>query len=85
MVKVVKVLSRATLPERAKLTVEVLPRQPYNDRTKTLGTVGRDVRRESKRERRRDERGDSHGSCRWPTCCDVDEHETWESVPFEFF
>ena len=38
-----------------KLTVEVQPRTPYNNRTKTLGTVGRDVRWESKREWRRDE------------------------------
>ena len=67
-----------------KLTVEVLPRPPYNDRTKTLGAVGRDVRRESKQERRRDECGDSHGSCRWSTWRVVVDHETSrESVPLE--
>ena len=28
----------------APVTVEVLPRQPYNDWTKTLGAIGQDVR-----------------------------------------
>ena len=41
------------LVKTSKLTVEVLPRPPYKDRTKTLEAVRRDVRWESKRERRR--------------------------------